>query len=53
MSIKMQEEISCWAKRGYKVAYGYVRFIVAWKPKDAPKGTTETAVMLADLVLTV
>lgn len=28
-----------------------VRFVVAWKPKDAPKEEAETAVLLPDLVL--
>lgn len=28
-----------------------IRFIVAWKPKDAPKNETEHAVMLIDICL--
>lgn len=35
----------------YKVKSASVRFVVAWKPKDAPKDEAETAVLLADLIL--
>ncbi len=38
-------------KRGYEVKSASVRFIVAWKPKDAPKDEPETAVLLPDLLL--
>ena len=38
-------------KKGYKVRAAYVRFIVAWKSKDSPKDEPETAVLLADLLL--
>ena len=38
-------------QRGYKVKSASVRFVVAWKPKDAPKNEPETAVLLADLML--
>lgn len=38
-------------KRGYQVESASVRFIVAWKPKDEPKGADETAVLLPDIVL--
>lgn len=38
-------------KKGYRVVSAMVRFIVAWKPKDAPKEEKETAVLLADLTL--
>ena len=47
----MQAEITEWKEKGYEVASASVRFIVAWKPKDAPKDTEETAVLLADLSL--
>ena len=40
-----------WKERGYDVKSATVRFIVAWKPKDAPKEEQESAVLLADLVL--
>ncbi|MFR1236759.1 MAG: RecQ family ATP-dependent DNA helicase [Barnesiella sp.] len=51
LSLSMQETLSEWKERGYKVKYASVRFVVAWKPKDAPKDAPETAVLLADLVL--
>ena len=51
LSMKMQATLSQWEERGYKVKSAYVRFVVAWKPKDAPKDEAETAVLLADLVL--
>ena len=51
MSSKMQIELSEWKEKGYEVKAASVRFIVAWKPKDAPKEETETAVLLPDLVL--
>ena len=47
----MQGTLSEWEQRGYKVQSASVRFVVAWKPKDAPKDETETAVLLADLSL--
>ena len=51
LSLKMQDTLSEWEERGYKVKSAYVRFVVAWKPKDAQKNESETAVLLADLVL--
>lgn len=51
LSLKMQAKLSEWGKRGYKVKSASVRFIVAWKPKDAQKNEQETAVLLAELVL--
>lgn len=51
LSLKMQETLSEWEKRGYRVKSASVRFVVAWKPKDAPKNEPETAVVLADLTL--
>ena len=47
----MQKTLSEWEVRGYNVKSASVRFVVAWKPKDAPKSEPETAVLLADLVL--
>jgi len=49
---RMQNTIHEWENRGFKVSSAKVRFIVAWKPKDAPKNESETAVLLADLNLT-
>ena len=51
LSSKMQDTLSEWEQRGYKVKSASVRFVVAWKPKDAPKDELETAVLLADLML--
>lgn len=51
ISLKMKETLSDWENRGYKVTSASVRFIVAWKPKDAEKKEPETAVILADLKL--
>ena len=51
LSQKMENALSEWEEKGYKVKSASVRFIVAWKPKDAPKEEPETAVLLADLVL--
>ena len=45
------DTLSEWEERGYKVKSASVRFVVAWKPKDAQKNESETAVLLADLVL--
>ena len=38
-------------EKGYEVKSASVRFVVAWKPKEAPKDEPETAVLLADLLL--
>lgn len=38
--------------KGYKVTNAKVRFIVAWKPKDAPKDEKESAIPLIDLTMT-
>lgn len=51
LSSKMQITLFEWEQRGYKVKSASVRFVVAWKPKDAQKNEPETAVLLADLVL--
>ena len=51
LSLKMQDTLSEWGKRGYKVKSASVRFVGAWKPKDAQKNEPETAVLLADLML--
>ncbi|MCR4602810.1 MAG: RecQ family ATP-dependent DNA helicase [Prevotella sp.] len=52
LSQKMQSEITAWQDKGYIVNSATVSFIVAWKPKDAPREEAETAVLLADMVLT-
>ena len=51
LSIRMQNTLMEWEKRGYKVKTASVRFIVAWRPKDAQKNEPETAVLLADITL--
>lgn len=51
LSANMQTVISEWNKKGYEVEAVSVRFVVAWKPKDAPKEEPETAVLLPELVL--
>ena len=51
MSSKMQSTLAQWREKGYDVNAASVRFVVAWKPKDAPKEETETAVLLPELVL--
>ena len=51
LSQSMQNALAAWNEKGYWVRSAFVRFVVAWKPKDAPKEETETAVLLADLVL--
>lgn len=47
----MQKTLAEWKEKGYEVKSASVRFIVAWKPKNAPKEEPETAVLLADMVL--
>ncbi len=51
LSQKMQGELNQWIEKGYGVTNASIRFIVAWKPKDAPKEEPDTAVILADLHL--
>ena len=48
---QFQERLTEWQERGYQVKGAKVRFIVAWKPKDAPKTERETAVLLVDLAM--
>ncbi len=51
LSQKMQGELNQWIEKGYSVTNASIRFIVAWKSKDAPKEEPDTAVILADLHL--
>jgi ATP-dependent DNA helicase RecQ len=51
LSHKMQEELCLWYEKGYVISSASIRFIVAWKPKDAPKEEKEHAVMLIDLAM--
>ena len=52
LSTNMQAVLSAWKGKGYQVSSASVRYVVAWKPKDAPKEESETAVLLIDLTLT-
>lgn len=51
LSHKMKGELAEWEKKGYQVTDAAIRFIVAWKPKNAPEDESETAVVLAELQL--
>ncbi|MDE5814609.1 MAG: RecQ family ATP-dependent DNA helicase [Muribaculaceae bacterium] len=51
LSLRMQNILSDWQSKGYAVTSSSVQFVVAWKPKGAPKDEPETAVLLADLIL--
>lgn len=51
LSKDMRSKVAEWNSKGYFVRYGTVRFVVAWKSKDAPKDAPETAVLLPDIVL--
>ena len=51
LSSKMQQTLTKWEEKDYVVKNASVRFIVAWKPKDTPANEPETAVLLADLLL--
>lgn len=51
LSTKMQTDINNWKEKGYIVHSASVRFVVAWKPKDAPKEEPESAVLLIDMTL--
>ena len=52
LSQTMQADLISWDERGYKVSSSTIRFIVAWRPKDASKEEKEHAVLLLDLYLT-
>ena len=51
LSNRMQQILAEWEEKGYNVCSAKVRFIVAWKPQDAPKDEKEIAVILPDLYL--
>lgn len=51
LSQKMQADLAAWTDKGYAVTAAAIRFIVAWRPKDAPRSTPEHAVLLLDLTL--
>ena len=52
LSAAMQTTLAAWKEKGYEPRCASVRFVVAWKPQDAPKNEPETAVLLIDLSLT-
>lgn len=51
LSSKMQETMQEWESKGYSVSDASVRFVVAWRPKDAEESETVTAVLLPELHL--
>lgn len=51
LSHKIQSELRGWFEKGYLVKSSSIRFIVAWRPKDAPREEQEHAVLLVDLTL--
>ncbi|MGN0049456.1 MAG: RecQ family ATP-dependent DNA helicase [Bacteroides sp.] len=51
LSQKMQGELRLWSEKNYHVSASTIRFIVAWRPKNAPKEEQEHAVLLVDLTL--
>ena len=51
LSQKMQGELRLWIEKGYSVVSAPIRFVVAWRPKNAPKEEKEHAVLLVDLML--
>ena len=44
-------ELSGWKEKDYSISDVSIRFIVAWRPKDAPKEEEESDVLLLDLTL--
>lgn len=53
LSQRMQSRLLELNEKGYNVKSASVRFVVAWKAKDAPKDEAESAVLLADLFLAI
>ncbi|MBQ3555320.1 MAG: hypothetical protein IJA09_03780, partial [Bacteroidales bacterium] len=51
LSQKIMGELSTWNEKIYFVSDVSIRFIVAWRPKDAPKEEKGHAVLLLDLTL--
>ena len=51
LSQKIMGELCNWNEKNYFVSDVSIRFIVAWRPKDAPKEEKEHAVLLVDLAL--
>ena len=51
LSKKIMSELSGWNEKHYSISHVSIRFIVAWRPKDAPKEEEESDVLLLDLTL--
>ena len=51
LSAKMQGDLQQWLEKGYVVTDANVRFIVAWRAKDAEKGTPSYAIILPNITL--
>lgn len=51
LSHKIMDELGKWNEKSYFISDATIRFIVAWRPKDAPKEEKEYAVLLLDLTL--
>lgn len=51
LSKAMKHKLQQWESRDYYVAYAKLRFVVAWKPKNAPKNEEERAVPLVEVLL--
>ena len=51
LSNRMRDSLKLWGDRGYRVSSAAVRFVVAWKEKDADQNQPETAVLLPELTL--
>lgn len=51
LSKKIMSELSGWKEKDYSISDVSIRFVVAWRPKDAPKEEEESDVLLLDLTL--
>lgn len=51
LSARMLQTLEGWRAKGYEPASSSVRFVVAWKKKDAKPTDEEAAVLLPDMVL--
>jgi ATP-dependent DNA helicase RecQ len=51
LSQHMMSKLCAWNEKNYFVSDVSIRFIVAWRPKDAPKEEKEHAILLVDLTL--
>ena len=51
VSTRMRDSLLDWEAKGYHVVSSTVRFVVAWRSKEAPKDSPETAVMLPEIKL--